>query len=69
MTPIVGKHRGWTHTFLAMVLVPLPIVLVPYMNNRFIWDTGLIIYGAAVAGYFSHLWLDGYVKRKIGLRG
>jgi len=67
MTPIVGKHRGWTHSFLAMFLVPLPIVLVPYLNNQHIWDTGLIIYGAAVVGYFSHLFLDGRVGRLFGV--
>ncbi len=68
MTPIIGKHRGWTHTFLAMVLVPLPIVLVPYLHDRYIWDTGLLIYGAAVSGYFSHLYLDGIVGKKLGWR-
>src|SRR5665647_255892 len=28
MTPIIGKHRGWTHSRIAMFLVPLPIVFV-----------------------------------------
>jgi hypothetical protein len=23
MTPILGKHRGWTHSKLAMILVPI----------------------------------------------
>jgi hypothetical protein len=27
MTPIVGRHRGWTHSKLAMVLVPSPIII------------------------------------------
>jgi len=26
MTPIIGKHRGWTHHKLAMFLVPSPIL-------------------------------------------
>ncbi|HZM64591.1 MAG TPA: metal-dependent hydrolase [Candidatus Saccharimonadales bacterium] len=63
MMPIVGKHRGWTHHKLAMVLVPLPIVIIPYLNNQHIWTLGLLIYGAAVAGYFSHLLLDGLIIR------
>lgn len=65
MTPIIGKHRGWTHHKLAMFLVPSPILIVPYLNNHEIWTVGLLIYGAAVAGYFSHLLLDGRIIRKI----
>ena len=65
MTPIIGKHRGWTHHKLAMFLVPSPILIVPYLNNHEIWTVGLLIYGAAVAGYFSHLLLDGLIIRKI----
>jgi membrane-bound metal-dependent hydrolase YbcI (DUF457 family) len=65
MTPIVGKHRGWTHSKLAMVLVPLPIVLVPYLHNHHVGTLGLLIYGAGVAGYFSHLLLDGLIIRAI----
>ena len=65
MTPIVGKHRGWTHSKLAMVLVPLPIVLIPYIHNSRILPLTLLIYGAAVAGYFSHLLLDGLITRYV----
>lgn len=68
MTPIVGKHRGWTHSRIAMVLVPLPIILVPYLYNHHIWTAGLLIYGAAVAGYFSHLLLDGLIVKSIRFR-
>src|SRR5918999_1268537 len=31
MTPILGKHRGWTHSKWAMVVVPIPIVLVSFL--------------------------------------
>jgi membrane-bound metal-dependent hydrolase YbcI (DUF457 family) len=65
MTPIVGKHRGWTHSKLAMVLVPLPIVLIPYLHSQHVLPQSLLIYGAAVAGYFSHLLLDGLINRHI----
>jgi membrane-bound metal-dependent hydrolase YbcI (DUF457 family) len=61
MLPVVGKHRGWTHSKLAMVLVPLPIVVVPYLHNDSILPISLIFYGAAVAGYFSHLLFDGLI--------
>ena len=61
MTPIIGKHRGWTHSKIAMVLVPSPIVIIPYLHNHQVWTIGLLIYGAALAGYFSHLLLDGLI--------
>ena len=68
MTPIVGHHRGWTHSFLAMFLVPLPIVAVPYLHNQKLLPMTLVIYGAAVAGYFSHLLLDGKVVKGFAIR-
>lgn len=68
MLPVVGKHRGWTHSKLAMVLVPLPIVAVPYLYNDAVLPISLIYYGAAVAGYFSHLLLDGLIVRWFRVR-
>lgn len=61
MLPVVGKHRGWTHSKLAMLLVPLPIVAIPYLHNEAVLPVSLIYYGAAVAGYFSHLLFDGLI--------
>jgi membrane-bound metal-dependent hydrolase YbcI (DUF457 family) len=63
MLPVVGKHRGWTHSKLAMVLVPLPILVVPYLYNQNVLPISIIYYGAAVAGYFSHLLLDGLIVK------
>lgn len=68
MTPILSKHRGWTHSKIAMVLVPLPIIIVPYLYRSSILTTAIIIYGAAVAGYFSHLLLDGKITKHISLK-
>jgi membrane-bound metal-dependent hydrolase YbcI (DUF457 family) len=61
--PILGKHRGWTHTWWAMLLVPLPLVVLPYLLAPERPLAGLPFYGAAVAGYASHLLLDGYRLR------
>lgn len=69
MTPILGKHRGWTHSKWAMLVVPLPIVLVPYLNKSSIVVTYLIFYGAAVVGYFSHLLLDGRITKYVRVKG
>ena len=57
MLPIVGKHRGWTHSKWAMFVVPLPILIVPYLYSAVVLPTAVVFYGAAVIGYFSHLLL------------
>ena len=60
--PVIGKHRGWTHTKWAMLVVPLPLLVVPmvlFPEQEPL--AGLPFYGAAVAGYFSHLLMDGLV--------
>lgn len=61
MTPIVGKHRGWTHSKWAMLLVPSSILVVSFLYRGEVLPAAVIIYGAAVAGYFSHLLLDGLI--------
>jgi membrane-bound metal-dependent hydrolase YbcI (DUF457 family) len=68
MTPIVGKHRGWTHSKLAMVLIPLPVVIISYLYRSEMLVTALLIYGAAVSGYFSHLLLDGKITKLIRVK-
>lgn len=62
--PILGKHRGWTHTYWAMLVVPLPLVALPYFLAPERPLAGLPFYGAAVAGYASHLMLDGISLRR-----
>jgi membrane-bound metal-dependent hydrolase YbcI (DUF457 family) len=61
MLPIVGKHRGWTHSKVAMLLIPLPLLIVPYLYSEQALKAGVLLYGAAVAGYCSHLLLDGLI--------
>ena len=69
MTPIVGRHRGWTHSIWAMLLIPSPIVLIPYLASSQVGETGLLMYGAAVAGYFSHLLFDGLIWKRFRIKG
>lgn len=64
MLPIIGHHRGWTHKRLAVLVVPLPILVIPYLYNDKILSISLVYYGAAVAGYFSHLLLDGLIWKR-----
>jgi hypothetical protein len=46
-----------------MMLVPLPILVVPYLYSEKALSISIIYYGAAVAGYFSHLLLDGLIVK------
>ena len=66
--PILTHHRGWTHTKWAMLVVPLPIVLVPYLYSDKVLAISLIYYGAAVVGYFSHLFLDGLIWKRFRIK-
>ena len=63
MLPAVGTHRGWTHTWWAMLLVPLPILGIPFlMQAENTLSIFLPFYVAFATGYFSHLILDGKFK-------
>lgn len=68
MLPVVGKHRGWTHSKVAMIVVPLPLLIVPYLYNEHAIKIAAVYYGAAVAGYFSHLLLDGLIFKHFRIK-
>lgn len=69
MTPIISHHRGWTHSKLAMILVPSPVLVIPYLYKSAVLPLALLIYGAAFIGYFSHLLLDGLIVPFIHFKG
>jgi len=58
IVPILSRHRGWTHTWWAMLLVPLPLVLLPALFLKADPRIMAPYYICAVLGYFSHLLLD-----------
>ncbi len=58
MVPILGKHRGWTHSKISCFLMPLPLLLVPVFAFNQPWSNGALWYGAAVVGYGTHLAID-----------
>ena len=68
MLPIITHHRGWTHRRWAAFVVPLPIVLVPYIYDQKMLAIGLVFYGAAACGYLSHLLLDGMLIKRFRFR-
>ncbi|MFW6253553.1 MAG: metal-dependent hydrolase [Chitinivibrionales bacterium] len=58
MIPILGKHRGWTHSWFSCFLMPLPLLMIPVFTFGQPWWHGILWYGAAVAGYATHLAID-----------
>jgi len=56
--PALGHHRGWTHTWWAMLLVPVPIIALAILVFHYSWHTAITFYCAAALGYLSHLLLD-----------
>jgi len=58
LLPVLSRHRGWTHTWWAMLLVPSPFLILPYLHMPERPLIGLPFYGAAVTGYLSHLVID-----------
>ena len=67
--PLLGHHRGITHSKVAAFIVPLPIVIIPYLYNEKMLPISVVYYGAAVVGYLSHLLLDGLIVRWFRIRG
>ncbi len=59
MFPAIGHHRGWTHSWWAMLVVGTPIIFVPILLGVSTITPFIGFYFAFVAGYFSHLLLDG----------
>lgn len=58
LLPVLGKHRGWTHTIWAMAAVPLPLIILPCLVLELDVGAALPYYLAAVTGYLSHLIID-----------
>lgn len=56
--PAISKHRGWTHSKLAMIGIPLlfSLILLFFSFPVFLFQ-GFFVY--CLVGYASHLLLDG----------
>lgn len=77
MLPLIGKHRGWTHSRLTMLLLPATFLILPIYFHRDVFDRsdllspqnlalvkdGLPFYAASLIGYATHLHLDGILLR------
>ena len=77
MLPLIGKHRGWTHSKLTMLLLPAAFLVLPLYfqgaqidldnlpssDNLNLIKIGLPFYTASLIGYGTHLHLDGILLR------
>lgn len=77
MLPLLGKHRGWTHSRLTMLLLPAVFFALPFYFEGAVVDldnlkssqnmdfvrSGLPFYTASLIGYATHLHLDGILLR------
>ena len=74
MLPLIGNHRGWTHSKLTMLLLPTVFLILPMVyfqrdqfnqnellaaQNLILLKEGLPFYTASLIGYATHLHLDG----------
>ena len=74
MLPLIGNHRGWTHSKLTMLLLPAVFLILPMVyfhrdqldrnellaaQNLVLLKGGLPFYTASLIGYATHLHLDG----------
>jgi len=61
MFPMLTKHRQQFHSYIAAVLVPVPLLLIPYfMTGEFDYhNLGVTYYVSMLAGYMSHIIIDG----------
>ena len=80
MLPLVGKHRGWTHSRITMFLLPglflfpamydidlrsLNLSSFDYSHPDYTDLSGLPFYVASFIGYATHLYLDGLLFGKL----
>lgn len=77
MLPLLGKHRGWTHSRLTMLLLPAVFLLLPFYfkgaavdldnlmssHNLDFIRSGFPFYTASLIGYATHLQMDGILLR------
>ncbi len=77
MFPLIGNHRGWTHSRLTMLLLPAVFLILPIYfqrdqldrhellaaQNLILLKAGLPFYTASLIGYATHLHLDGILLR------
>lgn len=66
LIPPLGKHRGWTHTWTAALLVPAVFFFgFPMLMGQDIQTFLVVCFLVSVSAYVSHLVLDGYIGKSV----
>ena len=60
LIPPIGKHRGWTHTWMVPAVV---FFILPPLYQMEIQPFLIVCYFVAVSGYITHLVVDGYIGK------
>lgn len=63
MVPVIVKHRGFFHSRVAMLLVPGVVFAVPLVLGMRVTEMHVYLYASGVAGYATHLLVDGVLFR------
>ena len=50
LLPALGHHRGWTHTWWAMLLIPLPVIVLPVVFYQLPFQKLLPFHHAEIIG-------------------
>jgi len=67
-TPLLHKHRGWTHYTISAIVLPLICIVLYHYKSTSILEVSkdLILYSVACTiGWFTHLILDSKLVKKI----
>ena len=61
LLPQIAKHRGWTHSLVAALVLPSPLLIAPLAGIRLPYG-GLEYYVPFLLGYTSHLVIDKHLR-------
>jgi len=64
LVPVMAKHRGFFHSRTAMLLLPGVVFVLPLALGVRVTVVHLYLYLAGVAGYGTHLLVDGELFRR-----
>jgi hypothetical protein len=61
MVPMLTKHREQFHSYIAAVIIPIPLLFIPILVSGELdyHNLGVSYYISALAGYLSHIIADG----------
>ncbi len=61
--PVLSKHRSWTHSKMAAILICSLFLFLPYLFPNISKADSICYFIASLVGYFNHLIIDGIFFR------